>query len=158
MNTPNAANMITTISKRYTELNVGAGTVCTTEELNIALDAGASFIVSPVINEKVIQYCLLKNIPVVPGAYTPTEIYNAWQMGVTAVKVFPVTALGVSYIKDILSPLPYIKLIPTGGVSLENVKAFFDAGAYGAGMGSSLFVPEMIEKKDYEGLSNHFLR
>lgn len=156
MNTPHVGKIITTLRGTYPQLNVGAGTVCSLEELKVALDAGASFIVCPIINEKVIETCVQKNIPVFPGAYTPTEIYYAWQRGATAVKVFPATSLSPAYIKDVLSPLPFLKLIPTGGVSLENVKAFFKAGAYGVGMGSSLFDPKIIEKGDFEGLYRHF--
>jgi len=117
MNSPKVAETIATLAKEYPELNVGAGTVCTMEDLKIALDAGSQFIVTPIINEEVIKHCVANNIPIFPGAYTPTEIYKAWSWGASAVKVFPATQLGVQYIKDVLAPLNEIKLLPTGGVS-----------------------------------------
>ena len=115
-----------------------------------------SFIVTPVINEEVIQSCVSQGIPIFPGAFTPTEIYKAWSLGASAVKVFPATQLGVTYIKDVSAPLNDIKLLPTGGVSKTNIKSFFEAGAYGVGMGSSLFDKQLISDQNYTALKEHF--
>lgn len=157
MNTPNAATIISTLRKDFPGLNIGAGTVCTLVDLQVALNAGSQFIVTPIVNEDVIKTCVAKHIPIFPGAFTPTEIYKAWQMGASAVKVFPATKLGPQYIKDVLAPLNDIKLIPTGGVSKDNITSFFKAGAVGAGLGSSLFDKELVATKDYKGLKNHFV-
>lgn len=157
MNTKDAAEIIAEIRSDFPNINVGAGTVCNSDELNEALISGAQFIVTPIIDEKVIKHCVKQNIPVFPGAYTPTEIYRAWTLGASAVKIFPATQLGPKYIKDVLAPLNKIKLLPTGGVSKENIKSFFEAGAIGAGMGSSLLNKELIAKKDFEGLEKHFV-
>jgi 2-dehydro-3-deoxyphosphogluconate aldolase/(4S)-4-hydroxy-2-oxoglutarate aldolase len=157
MNSPEVHKIISALSYRNSDLNIGAGTVCTMDELKLALDAGASFIVSPIINEQVIGFCVSQNIPIFPGAFTPSEIYKASQLGATAVKIFPATALGPQYVKDILAPLNTLKLLPTGGVSIDNIKAYFKAGAYGVGMGGSLFDGNLIAEKDYEGLYKHFL-
>ncbi len=158
MNTPGAANIISTLRAGFPELNIGAGTVCTFQDLLIALDAGSQFIVTPIIDEDVIKRCVTKNIPIFPGAFTPTEIYKAWSLGASAVKVFPATQLGPEYIKDVLAPLNDVKLIPTGGVSKENIRFFFKAGAVGVGMGSSLLDKELIANSDFEGLQLHFLK
>ncbi len=156
MNTPNVAGIITEVKRRFPELNVGAGTVCTPAELEQALAAGAGFIVTPILDEQVVTTCVGQEIPVFPGAYTPTEIYRAWRLGATAVKVFPASQLGTKYIKDLSGPLPQIKLIPTGGVSLQNIASFFEVGVAGVGMGSSLLNKALIAAGDYNGLRKHF--
>ncbi|MEM9525321.1 MAG: bifunctional 4-hydroxy-2-oxoglutarate aldolase/2-dehydro-3-deoxy-phosphogluconate aldolase [Bacteroidota bacterium] len=158
MNTPQVATIISELRGRFPELNVGAGTVCTMSELEVALAAGAMFVVTPIIDEAVIRTCVERKIPVFPGAYTPTEIFHAWSLGADAVKVFPASQLGVQYIKDLSGPLPQIKLIPTGGVALENIASFFSAGVAGVGMGSSLLDKELIKREDYTSLRIHFAR
>ena len=155
MNTPNAENTITALRDQYPGLNTGAGTVCSLADLDQALGAGAQFIVTPILNEELIKRAVAQNIPIFPGAFTPTEVYRAWELGASAVKVFPATQLGVPYIKDLRGPLNHVKLLPTGGVSLSNIKSFFDAGAVGVGMGSSLFPKNMIQQKDFEALGQH---
>ena len=157
MNTPDVAGIITELHARFPDLNVGAGTVCTPAELDVALAAGSSFIVTPIIDEEVIKTCVDRGIPIFPGAYTPTEIYKAWSLGASAVKVFPASQLGVKYLKDLSGPLPQIKLVPTGGVSLENIASFFAAGVSGVGLGSALLDKKLIAAEDYDGLKSHFL-
>jgi 2-dehydro-3-deoxyphosphogluconate aldolase/(4S)-4-hydroxy-2-oxoglutarate aldolase len=145
MNTPGAEDIIYHLKNHMAgSLNVGAGTVCTLDELDLAINAGASFIVTPVINEDVISKCVANKIPIFPGAYTPSEIYKAWSMGASMVKVFPASRLGPDYIREVLAPLNKVKLMPTGGVSLDNCEAFFKAGAKGVGMGSNLFPKDLI--------------
>ena len=156
MNTVGAADIIATIQSNFPNLNVGAGTVCTIEDYNTAVTAGSQFIVTPIINEEVIKKAVADKIPIFPGAFTPTEVYKAWSLGASAVKIFPATQLGPTYIKDVLAPLNKIKLLPTGGVTKENIKSFFAAGATGVGMGSSLLDKELINNKDFNGLANHF--
>ncbi len=156
MNSEGAETSIATLLKEYPELNVGAGTVCNMDDLKRALDAGSQFIVTPVIDEEVIKHCVKNNIPVFPGAYTPTEIYKAWSLGANAVKVFPATQLGVKYIKDVLGPLNTIKLLPTGGVDKNNINDFFNIGVVGCGMGSSLFDKKIIASGDKAALKEHF--
>ncbi|MFK7834072.1 MAG: bifunctional 4-hydroxy-2-oxoglutarate aldolase/2-dehydro-3-deoxy-phosphogluconate aldolase [Winogradskyella sp.] len=158
MNTKSASEIIATLRHKFPNLNVGAGTVCTDDDLDKAIDAGAQFIVTPIINEAIIKKTVALNIPVFPGAFTPTEIYKAWSLGASAVKVFPATQLGVSYIKDVLAPLNKIKLLPTGGITEGNIKSFFEAGAVGVGMGSSLISKTHISNDDYEGLKKHFIK
>lgn len=156
MNTANATKIISSLRKNFPELNVGAGTVCNLTDLKASLEAGAQFTVTPILNKEVILECTGKKIPIFPGAYTPSEIYRAWTLGATAVKVFPATRLGPQFLKDVLAPLNKIKLLPTGGVDKNNLKDFFDAGAIGVGMGSSLLRKDLIREKDQTGLFNHF--
>lgn len=158
--TMNSDEALTTITRLVQDfegrLNIGAGTVCTLEDLDKALSAGAQFIVTPILQEEVIKACVQQQIPVFPGAYSPTEIYKAWHMGATMVKVFPATKLGASYIKEVLAPMDYLKLLPTGGVSLDNFTEFLTAGAAGLGIGSHLFPKKLIEEGAWEELSVRF--
>lgn len=157
MNTPGAAGMIAAaIEQEGQGLNIGAGTVCNKDDLELALEAGAQFVVTPIISKKVIKSCVKKEIPVFPGAYTPTEIYNAWTLGASMVKIYPATSLGPAYIKDLKAPMNQLKLLPTGGVGLENMSAFLKAGANGLGIGGQLFDKKLIESKDWDGLGRHF--
>jgi len=157
MNTSGAETIISKLRNEFPEMNIGAGTVCTMEDLEAALNAGSQFIVTPIIDEGIIKRAVALDIPIFPGAFTPTEIHRAWSLGATAVKVFPATQLGPKYIKDVLAPLNEIKLIPTGGVSKETIKSFFEAGAFGVGMGSSLLDNDLIKHSDYEVLKSHLL-
>ncbi|GAB3505346.1 bifunctional 4-hydroxy-2-oxoglutarate aldolase/2-dehydro-3-deoxy-phosphogluconate aldolase [Spirosoma knui] len=137
-------------------LNIGAGTVCTKDDLKKALTAGAQFIVTPIINKKVIKACVKRSVPIFPGAFTPSEIYTAWSLGASMIKVYPATSLGPDYIKDVKAPLDEVKLMPTGGISLDNMNAYFEAGAVGLGVGSQLFDKTLIKQNDWAGLKAHF--
>jgi 2-dehydro-3-deoxyphosphogluconate aldolase/(4S)-4-hydroxy-2-oxoglutarate aldolase len=156
MNSPGAAetiaSLVATVEGR---LNVGAGTVCSMKELDQALEAGAQFIVTPIVDPSVIQKCVASKIPIFAGAYTPTEIYQAWAMGASMVKVFPASKLGPDYIKEVLAPLNQIKLLPTGGISLDNLKDFMQAGAKGLGIGSQLIPKHLVENSNWEALDAH---
>lgn len=157
MNTASAGEIIKYASQKYLgQLNVGAGTVCNMEDLKLALDAGAQFIVTPILDAEVIKTCVASNIPIFPGAFTPTEIYQAWKMGASMVKVYPATSLGSEYIRDVKAPLNQIKLMPTGGINLNNIQDFMKAGADGYGIGSQLFDKNLIKNEDWYGLELHF--
>ena len=153
MNSDGAAAYIQSIAKdANSALNIGAGTVCTMDDLEIALQAGAQFVVTPIVNIPVIKYCASRNIPIFPGAYTPTEVFQAWEAGATAVKVFPAVTGGLTHIKALKGPLNHIPMIPTGGVSAANLADFFNVGIWGVGMGSQLFPKSKIIEHDWEGL------
>ena len=156
MNTAGAAEMISELREAFPNLNIGAGTVCTMGDLEAAIDGGAQFIVTPILDEEVVKTAVARQLPVFPGAYSPTEIYRAWSLGASAVKVFPATQLGVQFIKDVSAPLNEIKLLPTGGVSRDNIRSFFEAGAVGVGMGSSLLDKHLIREENFAGLRDHF--
>lgn len=157
MNTEGAPAMIERAINQYGgEMNIGAGTVCNVSDLEIALNAGAQFIVTPVLDEQLILECRERDIPVFAGAFTPTEIYRAWSLGASLVKVFPSEFLGPTYLKSVLAPLSQVEVMPTGGVSLDNMAAYWQAGARAFGMGSQLLNKSLIGAEDWDGLAAHF--
>ncbi len=128
---------------------VGAGTVLDTETARVAILAGADFVVSPALNLDVIRLCRRHGKVVMPGGFTPTEILSAWEHGADVVKVFPSDAVGPSYLKAILGPLPHVRLMPTGGVDLSTAEAFLRAGACCLGAGGSLVEPRALASGDF---------
>lgn len=132
---------------------VGAGTVLDAETARAALLAGAQFIVTPTVSLGAIEVCRRYAVPMICGAFTPTEILTAWQAGSDYVKVFPAGALGPGYIKDVLAPLPQLKLIPTGGVNESNAADFVRAGAVGLGIGGDLVHRASIERGDWDAVT-----
>ena len=140
MTVPNAVVLIENLSKDYgDEILIGAGTVLDVQTAAQCISAGAKFIISPALNLDTIKFCNENETVVMPGALTPTEILTAWNAGADFVKVFPASALGgASYLKAIKAPLPHIKLIPTGGVSLATAAEFIKAGAEAVGVGGEL--------------------
>jgi 2-dehydro-3-deoxyphosphogluconate aldolase/(4S)-4-hydroxy-2-oxoglutarate aldolase len=157
MNSPGCEEGIRLAVQEYGDhINVGAGTVCTEEDLYKALKAGARFIVTPVIDAKIISVCKKEQIPIFAGAFTPTEICLAWNLGVDVVKVFPAVCNGLEYMKAVRGPFPQIKLLPTGGVDLDNSTDFMQAGATGLGIGSQLFNNQLIKSANWASLSAHF--
>lgn len=156
INSENAEVLIHQLVKEYGKiLNIGAGSVINLIDLEKSLYAGASFIVTPVVDEEVITYCVDKGIPVFPGALSPTEIVKAWKLGATMVKVFPANEMGHGYIKALKAPLKTVKLLPTGGISIDNAKSYLDAGSDGLGVSSGLFKTELINKRNWEELKQH---
>lgn len=118
---------------------IGAGSVLDSDAARECIDAGAQFIVSPSLDVPTIETCRKLDVPVFPGALTPTEVVTAWRAGADAVKIFPANAVGgASYLKSLKAPLPQIELIPTGGVSLSNIGEFIKAGALAVGVGADL--------------------
>lgn len=139
LTTPGALDALPRLVERFgTQARVGVGTVTNTEEAERALDCGAAFLVTPVVRPDVVTIANARRIPVFPGAFTPTEILAAWSAGATAVKVFPASAVGPRYFRDIAGPFPQIPLMPSGGVDLDNVGDWFSAGAVAVSIGSPL--------------------
>lgn len=133
---------------------LGAGTVLDTETCRAALLAGAEFIVSPAVNVQVIEMCKRYSKPIMPGAFTPTEVVTAWQAGADIVKIFPSEITGPKYLKALHGPLPHIRLMPTGGVNLETATDFLKAGACALGVGSSLVDPKLVAAGDLKKIEN----
>jgi len=155
MNTEGAPGLIRNASKRFGKrLMLGAGTVLTLQDLQTALRAGATFIVSPVVVSSVIAYCVKRKIPVFPGALSPQEIYTAWQAGATMVKVFPSGCFGPGYFKEIKGPFPGIELLACGGVTPGNLRAYFENGASAIAVGSSIFRKDWIASKKFHLIRN----
>jgi 2-dehydro-3-deoxyphosphogluconate aldolase / (4S)-4-hydroxy-2-oxoglutarate aldolase len=137
------------IRAAHPEVAVGAGSVRRVEDVAAAVEAGARFIVSPVVNHDVITATLDLGVASIPGAATPTEIHDAGRFGATAVKVFPIEQLGgVGYLAAVLSPLGSPALIPTGGVGVDSVAGYLGAGAVAVGLGGSLFPIQALREGD----------
>ena len=153
MNTKGAPGLIrkaVALSKK--RMTIGAGTVLDMKSLKVALDAGATFIVMPVLIKDVLAYCVKNRIPAFPGALTPQEIYAAWRAGATMVKVFPSGFLGPGYFKEIKAPFGDVELLACGGVTPENLKSYFANGASAVSFGASVFKKEWLAKKDFKSV------
>jgi len=150
MNTSGAPKLIGEIIKLSRgEITVGAGTVLTLNDLDSALDAGASFIVLPAVIPEVVEFCVEKGVAVFPGAFTPTEIFNAWSLGATMVKVFPANRFGPPYLQDIKGPFRDIELLACGGVTPDTVQSYFNFGASAVAFGGGIFKPELLRSRKY---------
>ncbi len=136
----------------------GAGTVLDPESARAAILAGAQFIVCPTLNLETIALCKRYSVPVLPGAFTPTEILTAWEAGADLVKVFPASIGGPAYIKAVRAPLPQAALVPVGGVDLDNTADFIRAGAAAVGVGSELINQKTLAAADWPGLTERARR
>ena len=128
---------------------LGAGTILDPETARLAILAGAQFVVGPVFRPEVVAMCHRYDVAAMPGCFTPTEILHAWEAGADVVKVFPATALGPSYLKDIRGPLPQVKLMPTGGVSIDNAGDWIAAGAVAIGVGTAMVDAKAVAAGDW---------
>ena len=137
---------------------IGAGTVVDPETARAAVQAGARFIVGPVFRPAVIEASHAAGAAAMPGCFSPTEILAAWDAGADVVKVFPATALGPAYFKDLRGPLPHVKLLPTGGVSLENAGDWIRAGAVAVGVGGALIDPKLVAAGNYAAITERARR
>ncbi len=141
MTVPGALEVIKELKKRYQDnedVLIGAGSVIDPETASAAIRAGAQFVVGPAINVDMIKLCNRYQVPVIPGAMTPTEVLQALEAGADVVKIFPAALFGPKIIKAIKGPLPQAPLLPTGGVNLENVTDWFNAGSFAVGVGSEI--------------------
>ncbi len=153
MNSHDAAGLISRVKKAVSgKLSLGAGTVLSVNDMGKALDAGAEFIVMPCQVPEVSKYCKAHGIPVFPGAFTPQEVWNAWESGASMVKVFPSSMFGPKYFKELKGPFNKVKLMAVGGVRSENISEYFRSGASAVAFGGSVFKQELIEKSDYTAI------
>lgn len=154
MNTEGALSAISQLRETYeNRLYIGAGTVLNLEMAKEAIQAGAQYIISPNLNEQVVAYCAEQGIDVWPGTMTPSEMYRAYQLGASAVKVFPIGTLGANYIKEVKAPLPFIEMIATGGVNTENMMTILNNGAIAVGLGGNLVDKQLVQQKNYDELT-----
>jgi 2-dehydro-3-deoxyphosphogluconate aldolase/(4S)-4-hydroxy-2-oxoglutarate aldolase len=154
MTTPGALDIVRQVTASGSrDVVFGAGTILDPETARAAILAGAQFIVSPTLNLQTIALCKRYSVPVMPGAYTPTEILTAWEAGADTVKVFPADNLGPKFIKAVKAPLPQIRLLPTGGVNLDNAGDFIRAGADVIGVGGELVSQNLLDARDFETLT-----
>jgi 2-dehydro-3-deoxyphosphogluconate aldolase / (4S)-4-hydroxy-2-oxoglutarate aldolase len=134
---------------------IGAGTLLTVRDVQEAIAAGAQFLFSPHVNLAMIQAAIQQDVPIIPGALTPTEIVTAWQAGASSIKVFPAQSVGgAEYIRALQAPLGYIPLIPTGGVTLENAKDYLGAGAIAVGLAGELFPKGAIASQNWREITH----
>ena len=154
MTVPGAITLIEQLAPRLPrEFVLGAGTILDAETARLAILAGARFVVGPVLNEAVVRLCHRYDVAAMPGCFTPTEILTAWEAGADIVKVFPATVLGPAYFKDVRGPLPQVRLMPTGGVSLANAGDWIEAGAVAIGVGTALVDTKAVSAGDYGEIS-----
>jgi 2-dehydro-3-deoxyphosphogluconate aldolase / (4S)-4-hydroxy-2-oxoglutarate aldolase len=143
-------SQLAAIARDVPEVALGAGTVLSIEEARAALDAGATFIVSPHLDEELVRFCAEAGVPVFPGAATATEVVRAWRAGAAMVKLFPAGPLGADYVRALVEPLRRIDLLVTGGISDQNLAGFLAAGAKGAAVGGWLFPRSAFASGDME--------
>ena len=159
MTVPNAIKLIESISKTFEkEITIGVGSVLNKTIAEDAIKAGAKYVVSPIFKKEIIETAHKYNLPSMPGAFTPTEIQTAYESGADVVKVFPADIVGMSFFKSILAPLPHLKLMPTGGVSLDNAGDWLKAGACAVGVGTALLDKNAIKNEQYDILTSNAKR
>ena len=154
MTVPGAISLIEMLSRGLGgDVLIGAGTVTDGGTARLAIEAGASFVVSPVFRREILDACHNSGVAAMPGCFTPTEILDAWDAGADIVKVFPATSLGPTFIKDVRAPLPQLKLMPTGGVSVDNAAEWLRAGAVAVGVGSALIDAAAVRAGDFAAIT-----
>lgn len=153
LTTPGALELVTDFTKK-TDIIVGAGTVMSSQQAKQAVDAGARFLVSPIVDPVVIAQAAELDVVFIPGAYTPTEMETAYRLGADYIKVFPEPTGGVGFIEAIRGPLPHLRLFPTAGVTSDNVIDYLSAGCAGAGFVKSLFVPSDLSDLNFDAICN----
>ena len=155
MTVPRAIDAIASVAKHFGDkMLIGAGTVTDAETTKRAVDAGAEFIVTPCLVPEVFDAARRADVAVLPGALTPTEVFEAFRLGGDMIKVFPAQNLGgASYLRALRGPFPQIPLVPTGGVTLDNVREMFDAGAAAVGVGTELISKDALARRDYAAIS-----
>ncbi len=159
MTVPGAIDMIKQVADELgDDVLLGVGSVIDAETARKAVEAGACYVVSPIYKKAVVVATHAEGAVALPGAFTPTEIQSAYEAGAEFVKVFPASVLGMKFIKAVRAPLPHLKLVPTGGVSLDNAGDWLRAGAAMVGVGSALLDKDAIAAGDYHTLTENARR
>jgi 2-dehydro-3-deoxyphosphogluconate aldolase/(4S)-4-hydroxy-2-oxoglutarate aldolase len=156
MTVPNAIQLIEKMSNELDKnIIIGVGSVLNSKTAEDAINAGAKYVVSPIFKKEIIDIAHKYNVPAMPGCFTPTEIQTAFEAGADIIKIFPADVLGMDFFKGILAPMPHLKLMPTGGVTLTNAGDWLKAGACAVGVGSALLDKDAIEKENYSKLTEN---
>ncbi|MFO7445608.1 MAG: bifunctional 4-hydroxy-2-oxoglutarate aldolase/2-dehydro-3-deoxy-phosphogluconate aldolase [Ignavibacteriaceae bacterium] len=156
MTTPNALGVLEFCVKEFGNYMLfGVGSVLDADTVKAAVNVGAKYIVSPVFKKEIIDEAHRLNVPAMPGAFTPTEIFTAAEAGADVVKVFPADILGMSFFKSVKAPMPHLKMMPTGGVTLTNAGEWLKAGAVAVGVGSALLDSKAIAEGNFEQLTEN---
>lgn len=154
LTTPGAAEAIGQLAADGIEnCVIGAGTVLDEQAARDVIARGARFVVSPMLDRAVVRYCRDHSVPCMPGAFTPTELLEAWRAGATWVKLFPASAVGPRYLREVLAPLPFLRVVPSGGVSLENAAEWLRAGAAAVSVGSALVSESLVRDESWVELT-----
>jgi len=153
LTTPGALEAITELASHGGGAVVGAGTVLDEKAARNVIAAGARFVVSPTLDRGVVRYCRDQGVPCLPGAFTPTELLEAWRAGAELVKLFPASALGPRYLREVLAPLPFLRVVPSGGVSLENTAEWIRAGAAAVSVGSAIVSGTLVRDQSWGELT-----
>lgn len=153
MTVPRAPELIAELSQALPDALIGAGTVVDAATARTVINAGARFVVSPVFRAPIVEACHERDVACCPGCFSPTEILAAWDLGADLVKVFPATALGPAYFKDLRGPFPSIKLMPTGGVSVDNAADWIRAGASAVGVGGALVDAAAVKLRQFDAIT-----
>jgi len=153
LTTPGALAAITDLASHGGGSVIGAGTVLDERAARNVVAAGARFVVSPTLDRSVVRYCRDQGIPCLPGALTPTELLEAWRAGAPVVKLFPASAVGPRYLREVLAPLPFLRVVPSGGVTLENTAEWIRAGAAAVSVGSALVSAKLVREQAWADLT-----
>jgi len=155
LTTPGAREAITQLAsdKGMARCVVGAGTVLDEQAARDVLARGARFVVSPTLDRGVVRLCREQGVTCIPGAFTPTELLEAWRAGASVVKLFPASTGGPRYLREVLAPLPFLRVVPSGGVSLENAAEWVRAGAAAISVGSALVTPALVREAQWSELT-----
>ena len=156
MTVPNAIKVIEETSKAIGDfINIGVGSVLNAQTAKDAINAGAKYVVSPIFKKEIVEASHSMDIPAMPGCFTPTEIQTAYEAGADIIKVFPADCLGMAFFKGVLAPMPHLKMMPTGGVTLTNGGDWLRAGACAVGVGSALLNQKAIKNEEYDVLTEN---
>ena len=156
LTTPGALTAIAQLASHggLTKCAIGAGTVLDEKAAAAVIDRGARFVVSPTLDRSVVRYCRDHGVPCLPGALTPTELLEAWRAGAELVKLFPGSAVGPRYLREVLAPLPFLRVVPSGGVSIENAGEWIRAGAAAVSVGSALVSAALVRDQSWAELTS----
>lgn len=156
LNSDGALGMISRWREQYGDrMRIGAGTVLDVNMAKEAVSAGAEYLLAPNLDEAVVNYAREQSIDVYPGAMTPSEIVRAWNAGATAVKIFPMASMGLAYLREIRAPLSHIPMIATGGVRLDNIQQFIQAGATAVGLGGSIVNMDLVKEGRFDEIERN---
>lgn len=154
LNTPGALPAIGAVRRALSPaMRVGAGTILGPQDARAAFEAGAEFLVTPTLQPDTIAYCRDNALPIACGCMTPTEALAAHQAGADFIKLFPADTLGPAYVRALRAPLPFLRIIPTGGVSLDTLALFLQAGCVGVALGSNLVSKTVLQNQDWDALA-----
>jgi 2-dehydro-3-deoxyphosphogluconate aldolase/(4S)-4-hydroxy-2-oxoglutarate aldolase len=153
LTTPGALKLVSKVREQLPNITMGIGSVLTVDHVLAASDAGAQFVVTPILNTAVIKACNDADLPIVCGAFTPTEAQTAHDAGADFVKLFPAETLGAKYIKALLAPLPHLRIIPTGGVDITTIPELFAAGCIAVAAGSNLVSEALLSSRNADAIT-----